>query len=139
MDSKGLLARNTNRNKRKIMKKLLLILVLLFTVNSFSQSVVNTFANQIGMWNSKTSQYSWYPITDADITFTIQNGYIMVSDDNRSVYEAIKKESLSDTEAVWSAIDESDEECTIVLKYNKDGDDMIIIIYDTFCIRYYFE
>ena len=121
------------------MKKLLLVLGLLFTVNSFSQSVVNTFANQIGMWNSKTSQYSWYPITDADITFTIQNGYIMVSDDNRSVYEAIKKESLSDTEAVWSAIDESDEECTIVLKYNKDGDDMIIIIYDTFCIRYYFE
>lgn len=121
------------------MKKLLLVLGLLFTINSYSQSIVNTFANQIGMWNSKTSQYSWYPITDADITFTIQNGYIMVSDDARSVYKAIKKESLTDNEAVWSATDEEGEACNIILKYYPDKDDMIIVMYDNFCIRYYFE
>jgi len=121
------------------MKKLLLIVVLLFTVNTFSQSVVNTFANEIGMWNSKTSQYSWEPLHAADITFTIQSGYIIVSDDNRSVYEVIRKESSTTTEGVWIAKDEVGDECSIILRYFEDKNNILVIMYDTFCIRYYFE
>ena len=121
------------------MKKLLLILVLLFTVNSFSQSVIQTFAAQIGYWNVTTEKYSWNTVIETDITFTIQNGYMFATDKNYSVYEIVKLQSSAGTEGVWSATDENGDPCSIILKYNKDDSNILVVVYDTFCVKYYFE
>lgn len=121
------------------MKKLLLIVVLLFTVNSFSQSVINTYAAQIGYWNESTAKYNWESAVKANITFTIQNGYIFSTDKNNSVYEIIRLESSDNKEGIWSATDDEEEECTIIIKYNDDEDNIFVVVYDLFCVKYYFE
>lgn len=121
------------------MKKLLLILFLLFTVNSYSQTLIQAFAAQIGHWNKKTSKYNWQTIEETNITFRIQSGFIFVTDKNNSVYELITLESKSDTQGIWSALDELKEECTIMINYPEDDDNILVVIYDTFCIKYYFE
>jgi len=121
------------------MKKLLLILVLLFSLNSHAQSVIQTFAAQIGYWNVTTEKYSWNTVIETDITFTIQNGYMFATDKNNSVYEIVKLQSSAGTEGVWSATDENGDPCTIILKYNEDDSNIIVVVYDTFCVKYYFE
>jgi hypothetical protein len=121
------------------MKKLLLILVLLFSLNSYAQSVIQTFAAQIGYWNEYTEKYSWDKVIETDVTFRIQNGYMFATDKNNSVYEIVKLQSSAGTEGVWSATDENGDPCTIILKYNEDDSNIIVIVYDTFCVKYYFE
>lgn len=121
------------------MKKLLLVLVLLFSLNSFSQSIINTYAAQIGYWNERIDEYNWETIVKVNIKFTIQNGYVFSTDKNNSVYEVVKLESSEGTQGVWSAIDDRDEECIIIIKYNEDGNNIFVIVYDTFCIKYYFK
>ncbi len=121
------------------MKKLLLIVVLLFSLNSYAQSVIQTFAAQIGYWNNSTGKYDWQATLKTDIVFTIQNGYIFASDKNNSVYEIVKLQSSNGTEGVWSATDEEGESCSIILKYAEDDANILAIVYDNFCVRYYFE
>jgi hypothetical protein len=121
------------------MKKLLLIVVLLFSLNSYAQSVIQTFAAQIGYWNEYTEKYNWESAVKANITFTIQNGYIFSTDKNNSVYEIVKLESSTKTEGIWSATDEEGGECAVIIKYNEDDDNIFVIVYDTFCVKYYFE
>ena len=121
------------------MKKLLLLIVLLFSVNSYSQSVINTFAAQIGLWNTNTHEYDWKPTVKTSITFTIQNGYMFSTDKNNSVYEVVSLESTNGTEGVWSAKDEVGDDCSIILKYSDYEPNILAIVYDNFCVRYYFE
>lgn len=121
------------------MKKLLLISALLFSVNSYSQSIINAFAAQIGYWNTNTDKYDWEVTVRTNITFTIQNGYVFTTDKNNSVYEVVSLESSNGKEGVWSATDELGDNCSIILKYNEDDSNIIAIVYDTFCVRYYFE
>ena len=121
------------------MKKLLLIVVLLFSINSFSQSIIKASAAQIGYWNTNTDKYDWKATVKTTITFTIQNGYMFSTDKNNSVYEIVSLESTNGTEGVWSATDEVGDDCSIILKYSDYEPNILAIVYDNFCVRYYFE
>jgi uncharacterized protein YprB with RNaseH-like and TPR domain len=119
------------------MKKTILILVLvLSSILSISQTVIPTYKNAVGYWNESTKQYDFEDYVYAKITFTFYDTYITVTDQGNSVYRIIKDlpKFENDNVIVNSAqcLDETNKECQVGIMQVKGNDEQtnIGVIYN---------
>jgi hypothetical protein len=100
------------------MKKTILTLVLaVSTLISISQTIVPTYKNAVGYWNTETKQYDFEEWVPSNITFTFYDAYITADDAGHSIYRIVKDLPKYENERtiVNSArcLDENNRECEV--------------------------
>lgn len=122
------------------MKKTILALILstamLFTFGQQSRpTILKSYKNTVGYWNSEKQEYVFGDYNYANINFTLQENYITCDDVQRSIYRIIKRlpDSKTKTSKVMSVkcTDESNKDCVFGVMIPFDGSNSSIgIIYD---------
>ncbi len=121
------------------MKKVLLAAV--FVVLSFvgtAQEFINTFALEVGYWNSYTEKWMWESRTSCNVSFILQGPSIVSNDKAKSTYYTYETLSYNDTGASWSALDEKQRECMISIQINTYENYFVVMYYDI-CYRYVYR
>jgi hypothetical protein len=129
------------------MKKIILALLLLITVNNIkAQTTVSTNKYIIGEWNTVTKDWDYdTEFNYSDIDFTYNNGMFTVNDVRHSVYylnsDVITKDTKDMKSSSWLDVtDEKGRGCILSLcHYPKSGNKVIIIIYENIIIKYYIK
>lgn len=100
------------------MKKLLLILTLLFTLNIFSQRVViHTDKVSTGHWNTIEENWIWEPVKYTFINFVIQGNTVIVDDVAESTYKLFECTVDKPKFSMWTALDEQNIECNFIMNF----------------------
>lgn len=122
------------------MKKVLLSLFLsVFLYGfSYSQTIINSFANQFGEWSDYYDTWSWENIKYANISFMLQNNVIIVNDNAKSTYTTLELVYEDGVTYQWDAIDERGRYCSFMMSV-VNGYNCIIIVYSDICYRYYYN
>ena len=109
------------------MKKIILTLALaISSAIAMSQTVIPTYKNALGHWNSVTHKYDFDEWVYADITFSFYDKYVSVNDRNHSVYRIVSDEPDYETNEVKISssicLDETNTECKVGIMQVKDDD-----------------
>lgn len=121
------------------MKKLFTTLTfcVVLSIQSFTQQVINSFANQSGTWSEYRSTWIWNPIHYNKISFLVQNNVIIAGDDAKSTYTTLRTVYEDETTTTWDAIDEQGRNCMVMLTIINENF-CLVIIYSNSCFRYYY-
>lgn len=110
------------------MRKIVLLFVFVaFSCAAYSQTVVNAFTAQLGVWVEDKWEMSI--IVECDINFTLDGNLITVDDMARSSY--FTYEMIADENMVvqWKAVDDQLEECVVVMEMDESKNKYIVIVY----------
>lgn len=110
------------------MKKLLLILLMLVTLNVGAQKM-ETFHNVTGHWNTFDKTWDFDEGRDAKITFELKGDYLVADDIAKSKYLLLK---VTEDDGAFFSVEAMDERgiyCTIMISNNDNGVDKIAIVY----------
>ena len=110
-------------NKTKQMKKLLLVITLLFvyTIASYAQSTNFTvFSAKMAELNTYTNEWIWEAPHDVTMSVVVTDTKVYVEDKNNSVYTIINDRATTKTTynskvITYKAYDESGKRCNIEL------------------------
>lgn len=118
------------------MKKLLLTIIIIFTsLVSIAQEVLQSYALEVGHWDSYYQEYNWERIKVCDVRFILQGDVIIANDEAESTYYTYETIIATDASASWNAFDEQKRKCIVSLV---NGDESVfIVIYNDICYRYY--
>lgn len=120
------------------MKKLLLLIVFCFMfLCSIAQNVLNSYAIEIGRWDSRIDNWAWDPAKECDIKFLLQGDIIIADDAAKSTYFTYKQTEEDDHYGVWLAVDEKKRECVVGLYFDPKIS-YLVVIYDQIAYRYSF-
>lgn len=122
--------------------KIILILLFLLTSPVFSQnlsdsqSIIQTYKNSAGIWNTKSETFDFNDFIYADIKFIFDRGKSIIAFDQvESIYKIITTSSRSRT---YNCIDNKNRECVISIVSN-DNESYIVILYDKIAYIYYIK
>jgi hypothetical protein len=123
------------------MKKIMLALLLIISLNSFSQ--YTTYKNVIGYWNESTEAWVYDDYEYAKITFKIKGSYLYADDNAKSKYlligNGVKEDNEDNKNIFWrNATDEVGRKCVVSFVYYKRDDySMIMVMYTDIVFKYF--
>ena len=100
------------------MKRLLLIICLLFTlVTQAQRTVVHTIKVTTGHWNNMEEDWIWERSKYAIINFLMQGNTVIADDVAESTYTTF--DLIVDTKEIvmWDAVDEKSRSCNFIINY----------------------
>lgn len=127
------------------MKKLLLILCVLISVNSFCQDVeLKTTKMLIGRWDNRKDTWVYGNYIYGEATFKLSGRVLSVDDRNNSVYvinsEVVKDNTDEYRSSVFEDVMDNDgKRCAIMLLNRTDEGKTINIIYNNKIFKYYLD
>jgi hypothetical protein len=110
---------------------------IVFSIQSFSQDIINSYANQSGTWSDYRNTWIWNPMNYVKISFLVQNNVVIAGDDAKSTYTTYRVSFEDGGSVCWDAIDEQGRNCMVMLSQVEDIN-CLIIIYSDKCFRYYY-
>jgi hypothetical protein len=111
------------------MKRILLILCLLFTlVTQAQRTVAYTDKISIGHWNNMEEDWIWELPVYSELAFTIQGNSVMVNDRAESTYKLLDLVAEETNFSMWTALDETNKACRFVI--NVVPPETISVMYD---------
>ena len=114
------------------MKKLILALFLTLSSFLYSQSLVTTYAVQVGAWSEKIDDWIYQDWVYTEHQIYLEGYFVYVNDQKESTYETYGDPEVIENFFVWTALDENSEDCLFIM-----NDDFIIITYlGDFTIKY---
>ena len=123
------------------MKKIMVALLLIISLNSFSQHT--TYKNVIGYWDESAEEWVYDDYQYAKITFTLKGSYLYSDDNAKSRYLLLgngSKEETTSTKSIrWkNATDEVGRKCVVSFIYYKQDDySMIMVMYTDILFKYF--
>jgi len=94
------------------MKKLILsIAFMVMSLVLYAQKTMNSYALQIGHWNSYSETYSWESLKFCDVKFFFQGDIIIANDVAESTYYTYDVIIQDDYSSSWNAFDEQKRKC----------------------------
>ncbi len=100
------------------MKRILLVLCLLFTlVTQAQRTVVHTNKVTTGHWNNMEEDWIWERSKYAIINFLMQGNTVIADDVAESTYTTF--DLIVDTKEIvmWDAVDEKSRSCNFIINY----------------------
>ena len=116
-------------------KALLTLIVVLISLISMAQEVLQSYALQVGHWNEYSETYSWEPLKTCDVKFLLQGDIIIANDAAESTYYTYETLTATETTASWSAYDEERRKCIVSLVGGVSS--YFIVIYNDVCYKYF--
>ena len=122
------------------MKKLLLIVAILFATTAFGQRVYRCTSTTVGTYNYYSEKFTWDDYKTSNLQVVVKKNIILVNDRAGSIYileDKIFDESVGNIDqAAWNATDESGKNCVAKLVRYEDNSLMLYIIYDNIAFGY---
>lgn len=117
------------------MKKILLFLLLLISVNCFCQKVFYASKFCTGKINSDKDGWIWGEDQEAQVKLTVHGKLILVDDEAKSAYTCGKVYLDEDdgeyTQTAWWSIDEKKRECMVkMVVYDTGRVDVYVMYYN---------
>ena len=122
------------------MKKVLIALLLIFSISVSAQTVIHTSSSRMGKWDALSEHYNYTDWSNSDITFTANSTGVTATDYTGSVYVFTTKKTtktgvLADkktkfTTYSWECYDEKYKDCSFNIIYYSDGGGKISVFYD---------
>lgn len=125
------------------MKKTFFLLILsLFSLFSFSQTIVRTSKNQSGTYDEYFKKWRFSEFIHSDISIRLEPGRFVFDDENRSVYTVKINNGEKIEESVrysaWTCSDEKGRECIVQLISYKEAEmNVLSVVYQRICYVYY--
>lgn len=125
------------------MKKLLLFVCLLITVQSFAQSNYTVTKVTIKVKNVYGKFFDYQITRPNDMYLVVDKNHIKVGNESKSSYttfgQNIKRTTSTYKEAEWRAIDEEGKYCTLSIILYTNGIQVIFVSYDDLIVIYNIE
>jgi hypothetical protein len=118
------------------MKKIILtLLITATTLFTSAQSTIETYAFEVGNWNTYTKKWDWGQIKPCNVTFILFGNSIVSNDLAKSTYYTYQTITSEYPNASWKALDEKRRECMILMSFFETYS-YFIVMYDNVCYRY---
>ena len=124
------------------MKKILVLLFVLFSFSSFSQTPIKftSYKCVIGNYNKFKNDWVYNKPIYGEINFFVYNDFVSVNDEPHSIYKIISEIPINNEPAVKyiaQCTDEKNLKCTFTIIQFDDGKTMIVIIYPKTVFTYH--
>lgn len=118
------------------MKRIILtLIVILISLVSVAQQILQSYALQVGHWNEYTETYNWEKLKSCDIKFILQGDIILANDEAESTYYTYQTITANESSASWNAYDEERRKCIVSLVGGAES--YFIVIYNDICYKYF--
>ena len=122
------------------MKKLILLIAFIIaTLVLNAQEIVQSYALDVGSWNSYTDSWDWEIRKKCNVRFILQGDIILANDEAESTYYTYETLHADDEKASWNAYDEERRKCIVSMVYRSDYEKYLIVMYNDVCYRYIWE